>query len=623
MENSFPAEPHHTDPNEPHKVTEPQPSEIQGAASSEAVLPPSTDAVSDTTLPRDPEARHEGREVSEVRSDTENAPTKGHEQNLQTGGSDHEHEQDSSSANSEEDIHSASDQALEPVNYELGSLEDFAERARRGRLNSEEESEAVAVLKEALLGGRVDVAKAVAATPSLPWIVSVQATAAAWPEMKPSFRSQFLAGLARAQGEQAARIRLSLARGLFKVDQSAALKLILLSLKLLRNKETGLLEGKGPALFANVLIGRGKAWALQLPLQTLKPIEADLLVFAALHGAFHAPQAPIAQLSILKWAAAAERLTRLPEALETLILKGISRWSGKWQAALRKEVSPLPDSWTEGFKNHASKQADSRQKSTAEKPEQSGEQDSEDQDQPNQTESSLPSAEDRAKERPTNSESDDDDEDEDDNDDEQDEAETPSKHKQRPVYVSKTVPHHGAPQQPTHTNRRGSVQSAFNLQDTLRQIDNYVAGLRGELASTQKQLRQREDDPRRARRNERPAPVVVPGELSTEELMRLNQQLESRNAELKARIDELTLDSEERAASSGLISNSVPPDASTQLRTLLGFKLKDDYEDYLALQQEARDLVVQQHYRTLLQHVFEVLLAEGIHFPEAGPEPVN
>ena len=209
MENSFPAEPHHTDPNEPHKVTEPQPSEIQGAASSEAVLPPSTDAVSDTTLPRDPEARHEGREVSEVRSDTENAPTKGHEQNLQTGGSDHEHEQDSSSANSEEDIHSASDQALEPVNYELGSLEDFAERARRGRLNSEEESEAVAVLKEALLGGRVDVAKAVAATPSLPWIVSVQATAAAWPEMKPSFRSQFLAGLARAQGEQAARMAAS------------------------------------------------------------------------------------------------------------------------------------------------------------------------------------------------------------------------------------------------------------------------------------------------------------------------------------------------------------------------------------------------------------------------------
>lgn len=624
MENSFPAEPHHTASNEPHKVTEPQPSEVQEAASKEAVLPPSSDAVSDAARPHDLEAR---KEVGEHPSYPENSQTKTHEQNLQTTEPDKEHEDEPSSANSAEDIHAASSEAVEPLNYESGSLEDFAERARRGRLNSEEESEAATVLKEALLGGRVDVAKAVAATPALPWIVSVQATATAWPEMKPSFRSQFLAGLARAQGEQAARIRLSLARGLFKVDQSAALKLILLSLKLLRNKETGLLEGKGPALFANVLIGRGKAWALQLPLQNLKPIEADLLVFAALHGAFHAPQAPIAQLSILKWAAAAERLTRLPEALDTLILKGISRWSGKWQAALRKEVSPLPDSWTEGFKNHASKQADSKQKSAPEKPDEPGEQNSEDEELPTENESSIPPPEHRAKERPTNSESDDeddDDEDEDDDDnDEQEEDEIPSKHKQRPVYVSKTVPHHGVSQQPTHTNRRGSVQSAFNLQDTLRQIDNYVAGLRSELASTQKQLRQREDDPRRGRRNERPAPVVVPGELSTEELMRLNQQLESRNAELKARIDELTLDSEERAASSGLISDSVPPDASTQLRTLLGFKLKDDYEDYLALQQEARDLVVQQHYRTLLQHVFEVLLAEGVNFPEASPESAN
>jgi hypothetical protein len=50
----------------------------------------------------------------------------------------------------------------------------------------------------------------VVATPLLPWIVSVQATASAWPEMKPSFRSQFLAGLARTEGEMAARVRLSL-----------------------------------------------------------------------------------------------------------------------------------------------------------------------------------------------------------------------------------------------------------------------------------------------------------------------------------------------------------------------------------------------------------------------------
>jgi hypothetical protein len=139
-------------------------------------------------------------------------------------------------------------------------------------------------------------------------------------------------------------------------------------------------------------------------------------------------------------------------------------------------------------------------------------------------------------------------------------------------------------------------------------------GLRNELHTAQKQLRQREEDPRRGRRAEKSLPQPNPGEFSNDELNRLNQQLELRNAELKSRIDELTLDSEERAASRGLITDTEPPDPNTQLQTLLGWKLKDDYDDFLALQQEARDLVVQQHYKMLLTHVFEVLQAEGIQF---------
>jgi hypothetical protein len=151
-----------------------------------------------------------------------------------------------------------------------------------------------------------------------------------------------------------------------------------------------------------------------------------------------------------------------------------------------------------------------------------------------------------------------------------------------------------------------------------------VAGLRSELQAAQKQLRQRDDDPRRGRRGERPAaPVAIPGELSAEELLRVNQQLESRNAELKTRIDELTVDSEERAASIGLITDAPAPDAAEQLRTILGFKLKDDFEDFIALQQEARDLVVQQHYRSVLQHVFEVLVAEGVQLPNMGQPPAQ
>jgi hypothetical protein len=368
MENSFPAEPNHAAPSEPHPVTEPPISQAQEPGAPESGPAALPEPASEQETPRAhrndvPSAQASSEETAAATPPQEHAHSDPGPQDHQETASAEAEESARESAEHEAEApgHSAhaSEHDAAGAVHESGSLEDFAARSSRGRLNNEEESEAAAALKEALLGGRADVAKAVAATPSLPWIVSVQATAAAWPDMKPSFRSQFLAGLARAQGEQAARIRLSLARGLFKVDQGAALKLILLTLKLLRNKATGLLEGKGPALFANVLIGRGKAWALQLPLQSLKPVEADLLVFAALHGAFYAPQAPIAQLSILKWAASAERLTRLPEALEALILKGIARWSAKWQGALRKEVSPLPESWTESLKDQSPKRSGS------------------------------------------------------------------------------------------------------------------------------------------------------------------------------------------------------------------------------------------------------------------------
>ena len=43
-------------------------------------------------------------------------------------------------------------------------------------------------------------------------------------------------------------------------------------------------------------------------------------------------------------------------------------------------------------------------------------------------------------------------------------------------------------------------------------------------------------------------------------------------------------------------------------------KLQEDYADFLALENESLSAVVQQHYRTLLRHIFEVLKAENIHF---------
>jgi hypothetical protein len=505
------------------------------------------------------------------------------------------------------------------------TVEHYAARAQKGRLNPEEETEATRLFKEALLGGRAEVARAVAVTPQLPWMVTVQATASVWPEIKPTFRAQFLAGLARTAGEAAARIRLSLARGLFKVDAAAALKLILLTLKMLRDKETGLLEGKGASTLANVLIGRGKAWILQLPLGELKPAESDLLVFAALHGAFHQPQAPLTQLSMLKWAAAADKLTKLPTALDQIVLKGISRWNGKWQASLRREVSPLPDSWIEILKSPAPAgtsrtEGPAPSQISAESDSEAGETvQAERLDRSRDSSESEDGTDDPEEDTEDDGDVDDDAEGNDDESESEDSSGRAAKRqKQRPVYVSKTVPGPGnqGSQPPQYQSKRGGPQT-FNLQETLRQVEQYVAALRGELQTAQKQLRQREDENRRQRRNERPALVTNPGELSLEEAIRLNHQLESRNAELQSRIDELTLDSEARAASRGLVTDAPVPDPNTELRMLLGFKLKEDFEDFQALEQEARDIVVQQHYRTLLRHVFDVLEGEGVRFDPA------
>jgi hypothetical protein len=48
-------------------------------------------------------------------------------------------------------------------------------------------------------------------------------------------------------------------------------------------------------------------------------------------------------------------------------------------------------------------------------------------------------------------------------------------------------------------------------------------------------------------------------------------------------------------------------DGALQLRTLLALKLQEDYADFHALESETNDQVVQQHYKTLLRHVFDVL----------------
>ncbi|HZJ14013.1 MAG TPA: hypothetical protein VFD27_03140 [Chthoniobacteraceae bacterium] len=466
------------------------------------------------------------------------------------------------------------------------TLVELAARAEKGRLSLADETGAAQAMKQCLLDGRAGVALVVELLPKFAWMVAVNGVTAAWPDLTSGFRTQLLSGLGKDESDAAQRLRLSIARGLFKQDVPAALKLAVGAAKDLRDKETGALAAKEAQVFANVFIGRARPWLAGLPLAELKPADADALVHCAALAAFSLPHPPVTQLGVLKWAAEAGRLAKLqPPALEA-IKAGVARWNAKWQAALRKEVAELPDEIAAALREPSERTP--VENAGLESP---GSEEAEPTEEPINTdieESATP--------------------------------ELPRVPRQYPVYVSKTIPPREVPTPETETrseapppipSRRGGTSAAnLNVTETLRLVEAHVAWLRGELKSAQNKLKDREGE-RRGRRTERDKPIIE-GEPTLEELARLNQQLEARIAELQQRIDDLAVDSEQRAASFGVISGQPVTDPEAALRTLLALKLQEDYEDFLALDREANDIVVQAHYRTLLRHIFDVLLQEGV-----------
>jgi hypothetical protein len=505
------------------------------------------------------------------------------------------------------------------------------------------------------LGGKAPLSHAVRCLPKMPWIVGIRAVETVWAEMKITARNQLLRGLAEDESEQARRIRLSLARALYKLDPAAGLKLLLGVCKEVREKETGALSPKNAQIFNNVFIGKAKPWLTQVSLPDLKPADADLLVQCALAAAFSQPNPPVPLLGLLKWAGQANLLSQLPESTLAILPRGLSRMSLKWQNAIRKEVSHLPESILALLKpaqpqnprpsveEQAPAEAPAADIENAEADSEGGEESKaateQDADEgPDAEETEGENTEET--EETVSPELSDDEKDLDDEDAESEEAEEPAQpRKPRPVYEPR--PQRTSGQRDSRESRdsrdprefrdnrdnrdaggesgrrdRPVYQSrtvgAFNLPETLRQIENHVQSLRLELNTAQSKLRQRDDDPRREKRTDKPVPL--PGAPSNEELTRLNLQLESRITELQARIDEIEVDAEDRAASLGAHTSEPVADVDQQLRTLLGLKLQEDYADFVALENESTSTVVQQHYRSLLRHIFEVLITEKIPF---------
>ena len=144
----------------------------------------------------------------------------------------------------------------------IDELRVVIENSRTGRLSPADEQKGAALFKELVTSGGKPLSSALELLGDLPWFVPVNGALEAWPQLTPAKQRAFFAALKPLESEASRRMRLSIARGLHKLDPTAALKLIVATLQSLRT-ETGL-DPKDRQIFYSVLIGKNKPWLLQL-----------------------------------------------------------------------------------------------------------------------------------------------------------------------------------------------------------------------------------------------------------------------------------------------------------------------------------------------------------------------
>lgn len=517
----------------------------------------------------------------------------------------------------------------------LEVLARLAEASKARRLAPEDEERAAALLKGLLAGGKAGITSALEPLLNLSWIVGVNAVGAVWADLSVPMRRHLLASLAKSDTEQARRVRLSLARAIFKIDPPAGLKLAAATaadLKEGKDDETGALSPRHRQIFFNVFIGKGKPWLLQLPLADLKGADADTLVHCAIDCFPICP--PLSQLSILRWAYGAGRLKKLSETDLGIATKSVGRWNAKLQHQLRTEIPELPEAIVAVLKpeptqppgaaavaSPSSQKSRDRQPSAPEKHEQGEPADETaafekaaagepEKAAPEASAEAVPTAP-ATSTKPEPPE----------------ELVIPKRNQPgqpvrqeagRPQDRTKDRPERLEPRQ--QEERRGNrrddrERKPFDFKESLRALENYVVTLRGELDQTKSQLRRREEE---AKRGGRPARAERGAEetrspAETESLVRHNVQLETTVQQLRQQLEDLATHHEAVAESRLLHTGEPLPEGSgEQLKTLLSIKLQESYETYTAMRLEPLDRVFRLDYRDLLGSVFEVLIEQGV-----------
>ncbi len=251
---------------------------------------------------------------------------------------------------------------VDSIANELNTL---SRESRSRRLTAAEEQRGAALFRDLVLSGGKAVTLAIEKLPELPWFIPVTGTGEAWPQLSPSRRKSFVTALRAMGSEPGKRVRLSLARGLYKVDPDSAVKLLLSTLRLIG--EPGTWTAKDRQAFASVLLGKNKPWLIQLDLKTLRPIDAQLLAVHAVSAIGGITNPPVA-LSILSWAKGTAGPASLPETSQAELAESFRRWSPRWL----KELSAgeeLPPKISEVVREKLQKSGAAKSPLTEPKPE--------------------------------------------------------------------------------------------------------------------------------------------------------------------------------------------------------------------------------------------------------------
>ena len=487
-----------------------------------------------------------------------------------------------------------------PAAVETDALVLLAQAAKAARLSPADEERATALLKERLTGAKAGINIAVGPMiDGLPWIVCVNAVSAVWEKLSVPMRRHLLGSIAKIESEPARRLRLSLARAIFKLEPAAGIKLVAAAAADLRNPETGALTAKYRQFFFNIFIGKGKPWLLQLPLGDLKPGEADALVHCAIECFPFCP--PLSQLSILRWAHGAGRLKKMSApALETAA-QGVTRWNATLQRQLKAEIAELPAALEAVLKPESlkpepepapaeTKRPESRKAPRAPVPEKSGQKEA----TPEPATPPAPAAPTEELIIPGR-------------------AERLAKKAEEKLTNKRPEPERRKPERTEERERPERVERTarpFDVKEALRGVESYVASLRSELEQAKTQLSRQNQEGKRGGRSARAAEEKSPVEV--EALTRHNARLEATVAELRAQFEDLAAHHEAVAESRQLHTGEPLPEGEQQLKALLAIKLQESYETYEAMRLEPLDKVFRLDYRDLLGSVFETLLNAGV-----------